>query len=119
MNNVPQINGILRIILGAGTPLAVYLAAHGINASDLTDWIITGIPLAMAIWSGFANTHANQALDASKITGVKVFVTPDAPASVQAVAKDKSEETKDVVMLADLPLTKPDAKPPGRKSSPR
>jgi hypothetical protein len=115
MNNVPQINGILRILLGAGTPLAAYFAAHGVNAADLGDWIIAGIPLLMAIWSGFANTRARTALNASKIEGVKVVVTPDAPVSVQEVAKDKSAETKDVVMFADLP----DAKPIGRRTSPR
>jgi hypothetical protein len=98
MKNTAQINGILRIVLGAGTPLAVYLSAHGINASDLTDWIIMGIPLLMAIWSGFANTHANTVLAASVIPGVKVIATSDAPPSVIAVAKDKSEETKNVEM---------------------
>jgi hypothetical protein len=98
MKNVAQVNGILRIILGAGTPLAVYLSAHGINPADLTDWIIMGIPILMAVWSGFANTHANTALAASKIDGVKVIVTDAAPTAVQAVAKDTSPDTKNVEM---------------------
>ena len=114
MKNIAQINGILRIILGAGTPLAAYLAAHGINPADLTDWIITGIPILMAAWSAIANTQAAQALTASKIQGVKVKVDETAPESVQTVAKDTSEATKNVTMAPD-----PGGKPPGRGSSPR
>jgi hypothetical protein len=98
MKNTAQINGILRIIIGAGTPLGVYLAAHGINPNDLTDWIITGIPILMAIWSGFAHTQANQALVTGDIPGVKVVVSTAAPESVQAVAKNTSPETKNVEM---------------------
>jgi len=115
MKNVAQINGILRLILGAGTPLAAYLALHGINAQDLSTWLITGIPIIMGIWSWVANSQANQALTASKIQGVKTVVDNTAPESVQAVANDKSEETKDVVM-APSPST---SKQPGRHSSPR
>ncbi len=107
MKNVAQINGILRLILGAGTPLAAYLALHGINAQDLSTWIITGIPIAMGIWSWFANSQANQALTASKIRGVESVVDHTAPESVQAMARDTSEETKGVVMAPAQPKNPP------------
>ena len=96
--NQAQINGILRIVLGAGTPLAAYLASKGVNANDLASWVIAGIPILMAVWSGFAHTHAAIAADAGLIPGVKVIVTPEAEPSVKAVANDKSEATKNVEM---------------------
>jgi len=115
MKNTAQLAGILRIVLGAGTPLAAYLAAHGINAEDLTMWIVTGIPLLMAVLSWRANSHANQAIAAGQIPGVKVEVDTTADASVQTVAKDTSEATKNVTMEV-TPKNPPPLNIPRRRS---
>jgi len=115
--NPSQFTSILRILLAAGGPIGILLVAHGISADQLsaaTNWIIAGVPIVLGFWGWWQNSHANLALTASKIDGVKVVVTEEAPEAVQAVAKDTSEATKNVVMVSP-----PDAKPLGRKTSPR
>jgi hypothetical protein len=121
--NQQQITGVIRIVLAAGTPLAILVAKYGINPTELQDWIIAGIPIVMGIWSWWENNHANQAKAAAAMPDVKVVAGPNAPASVQILAKDTSEATKNIIeappsVLIDKKVTS-DAKPPGRGSSPR
>lgn len=99
--NQAQTSGILRILLAAGGPIGVFLIAHGFSdaqVNDLSNWIIAGIPIVLGIWSWWRNRRAALAKDAGQIPGVKVIVSPAAPESVQAVAKDTSDATKNVVM---------------------
>ena len=102
--NQAQINGILRLVVSAGTPIGALIATVGLDPKALADWVIAGIPMVMILWSYFANRHSTMATEVSNIPGVTVMVGKDAPADMVAVAKDTSEATKNVVLT---PVTPP------------
>lgn len=92
--NAAQFFGILRILLAAGAPLGVYLAAHGIDPTALSDWLAAGVPIAMGAWSAWANTQARLVQVVPKVVpGTEVVVTEAAPEAIKAIAKDPSVKT--------------------------
>jgi hypothetical protein len=101
--NQSQIVGILRILLAAGMPLGALIATVGIDPKQFVDWLVAGIPIVMAVWSYFGNTHGNIALAAGSIKGVEVLATTEAPADVQKIAKDPN--VKDVNMAPPARVT--------------
>lgn len=92
--NPAMFTGILRLVLGAGAPLSLYLIAHGFDPNALADWIAAGVPIVMGAWSAWANTQTNLVKSVPKaVPGTEVVVTEAAPEAVKAVAKDPAVKT--------------------------
>lgn len=79
--NSAQIMSLVRLLFGAGGPLAAWLVSRGLDPSivvSVIEWILgAGGPILSAIWSMFAHNSSSQVQNAAALPGVKVVVDPD------------------------------------------
>jgi hypothetical protein len=99
--NAEQIQSLIRLLLGAGGPLAAMLISKGV-AGDTVNQIETLAlaivpPLVSLIWGLIRHSDAGTAKAASQLPGVKVVVDP-AAAAAAVVAVAKSDNAPDVVI---------------------
>lgn len=96
-----QIASIIRLLLGAGGPLAALLVSKGATADQvnqiLTIALAVGPPLVSLVWGLSRHTNTGNAIAASTLPGVTVTVDPakSTPALV-AVANDPTNAVKKV-----------------------
>lgn len=91
-----QILSIVRLLLGAGGPLAAWLLSKSIDPNtviSIIEWLVgAGGPIIAGIWSMFVHSPTGQVKSAACLPGVVVGVNPAAaPASLVDVARDPSQ----------------------------
>lgn len=79
--NQQQVESMLRLLLGAGGPLAALLLSYGVPPDKLNLWVNLAIavlpPLLAGAWGIAANTHKQTIADAAKVPGVVEVRTAD------------------------------------------
>ena len=90
--NQQQIQSFIRLLLGAGGPLAALLVSRGTSA-DTVNLILTIAlavvpPLISLVWSMFSHSDKATVAAAGALPGVNVVVAPSAPVGARAAAAD-------------------------------
>jgi hypothetical protein len=91
--NQQQIEAMLRLLLGAGGPLAALLLAYGVPSDKLNLWVNLAIaiipPIGAGVWGILANTQKRSIADAAAIPGViKIKVSDNATGGAAQAAND-------------------------------
>jgi hypothetical protein len=91
--NQQQIEAMLRLLVGAGGPLAALLLSYGIPPDKLNLWVNLAIaiipPIGAGVWGILANTQQRTIADASKVPGVvKIKVADNATGGAADAAND-------------------------------
>lgn len=94
--NSAQIMALVRLLFGAGGPIAAWLLSKGVDPSNVVsviEWLLgAGGPIIAAIWSMFTHSPTNQVKAAAALPGVTVGVDPsEASQALVDVAKDRSQ----------------------------